>query len=175
MSEPTSPLYYERTVAEILGISRTDFSFLRKTHLEKKEGWLMHGRDLVLTKAGLAQILVHVKASLNTANATLDFARALVPQALPEKNEGGEQDAEPADAADPPPESPAAPELLTLTVTRTYPNQRLLQAMTPAGAVVDVMVRNNRNFVPRMTLHARLNKAGKYEMEGRCPRTRGRY
>lgn len=167
MSEPASLLYYERMVAEILGISRTDFSFLRKTHLQKKEAWQMHGRDLVLTSAGLEQILVHVKASLNTANGALDFTSALVPDPIAEKNDHH---------APEPTETPsAAPELVTLTVTRTYPNQILLQARTPGGELVDVRVRNNRNFVPRMTLNARLNPAGRYEMEGRCPRSRGRY
>lgn len=171
MSDST-PIYYERVIAELLGISRPDLTYLRKEHLKKNEGWRMEGRDVVLTQAGLETILIRAKASLNTAAGTdaIDFSAALVSPAEGKKEEGAATDPPPAPA-----EAPAKPELAVLTVTRCYPNYRLLQARTEAGDLVDVRVRHNKNFVPRMTLKARLNGAGKYEMEGRCPRTRGRY
>lgn len=166
----STPIYYERAVAELLGISRSDLTYLRKAHLKKNEGWRTEGRDVVLTQAGLDEILTRAKASLNTAGASdLDFASALVstPTAL-EKNGQEEQPSATTISA-------PRPEPIVLTVARCYPNFRLLQARTEAGVLVDVRVPNNKNFVPRMTLKARLSGTGKYEMEGRCPRTRGRY
>lgn len=175
MSESTV-IYYERVVGELLGISRPELTWLRKEHLKKNKGWRMEGRDVVLTQAGLDDILVRVRASHNAAGgAEINFSPARVPVPAPappppqKKGRGIRGHLLLCDRARPP------AELVTMTVTRCYPNFRLLQARMPDGQEVDVRVKNNKNFVPRMTLKARLNADGKYEMEGRCPRTRGRY
>ena len=164
-------LYCERQVAELLGLSRDSVRYLRGEHLTKKEGWTMQGRDVALTEAGLKKLLEVL------AQPEVDLTPALIlrpPEPAPEKKEG-------APANDPAPPAPAAgaattrPGLVELTVLRCYPNIQMLRATDPNGAQVDVRVKTNRNFVPRMTLHGRMVCPGKYEMEGRCPRSRGRY
>lgn len=177
MIDEPEPIYQERDVAEILGLSRDEFRHVRSDVLKKKKEWRLEGRDVVLTATGLEKILAHLKAVLRGAPDDLDFSRALVhpltsPASAPEKNGSAnptEEKESPAGSA------PAPNDLVQLTVRRVYPNFRLLQAATPAGELVDVRVRNNQNFVPKMTLQARLGPGGKYEMEGRCPRFRGRY
>lgn len=181
----SEPIYYERLLAPILGISREDLVYLRGEVLKKnKRGWWREGRDIVITGAGLRLILERLRATSNSAPVEVDLSPALV-SGSEEKKEGPEP--APVDGAEdphrdeepPPPKAlppPAARNgLVELTVLRCYPNPRMLRATTTDGQAVDVRVKTNKNFVPRMTLKARLVTAGKYEMEGRCPRTRGRY
>lgn len=164
MNESTPPaiLYYERLLPPILGLTREDVAYLRREAVKKGAGWWKQGREVVITEAGLENILRRLADSSNTA-ANLDFSAARVsPPSAPEKKEA-------------PPAAATAGELVELKVKSLYPNPRMLRAFTPDRQVVDVRVRNNKNFVPGMALKARLGSGGKYDMEGRCPRLRGRY
>jgi hypothetical protein len=186
-------IYSERALAGILGLSRDDLRYIRQEVLEKKEGWRMEGREAVITAAGLKKVLGHLKASSNAPADDLDFSTALIgrPDPAEKKEEGGGSNGAPPVAhgdalaatdspADPssqdrPAIAPEKPALVKLTVRKCWPNYKLLEAATPAGELVTVRVNNNKNFRPNMTLQARLSAAGKYEMEGRCPRSPGRY
>jgi hypothetical protein len=164
----SEPIYYERLLAPLLGISREDLIYLRGEVLKKKKGaWRRDGRDIVIAHSGLTLILERLRTTSNRAPVEIDLSTALVPSAV-EKNQT---------AIDQETLMAAAPMngLAELTVVRCYPNPRMVRATTADGQAVDVRVKTNKNFVPRMTLKARLVTAGKYEMEGRCPRTRGRY
>lgn len=165
MSDP-NPSYYERLLAPLLGFTRDDLVYIRREVLEKEQGaWRYEGRDIVITQLGLDLILTRLRESQNDAPLAIDFSAAQVPT--------GKKEGPPALLMDrPAPEKKAG---VQLTVVRCYPNPRMLQATTPAGKKVDVRVKTNKNFVPKMTLEAREVCPGKYEMEGRCPRTRGRY
>src|SRR4051812_45502317 len=99
MSEPPPPLYYEREVASILGLSRSELSYLRKEHLKKSAGWTMAGRDVALTQPGLDILLERVRASMNAATGEINFAAALVPGSEP--IDPAEKKEEPADPAAP--------------------------------------------------------------------------
>lgn len=166
--------YYERTLAPLLGISRDDLVYLRGEVLKKKKKglWRREGREIVIAESGLALILGRLREASNSAPVDVDFSQALVP--APEKKSPPLllMERNPIPVATP---APASNGLVELTVHKLYPNAKMLRAATPAGELVDVRVKTNRNFVPRMTLKARLVCPGKYEMEGRCPRTRGRY
>jgi hypothetical protein len=174
--------YYERRLAPLLGISRDDLVYLRGEVLKKKKKglWRRAGREIVIAESGLALILGRLREASNSAPVDVDFSLALV--AAPEKKSPPLllMERNPIPAAGPAPaaatsSSPEKNGLVELTVHKLYPNARMLRAATPAGELVDVRVKTNRNFVARMTLKARLVCPGKYEMEGRCPRTRGRY
>jgi hypothetical protein len=171
--------YYERRLAPLLGISRDDLVYLRCEVLKKKKKglWRREGREIVIADSGLVLILGRLREASNSAPVDVDFSQALVP--APEKKSPPLllMERNPAPAPLPPFASPSPEKngLVELTVQKLYPNARMLRAATPAGELVDVRVKTNRNFVARMTLKARLVCPGKYEMEGRCPRTRGRY
>lgn len=166
-------LFYERTVAILLGLTREEVRYIRFELLKKETGWRRNGRDVVLTKAGVDQLLEHLRASKNDPPATLDLSEALVPPSEKKGPVGPLLLCDRATAAAN--DRHAKPDLVLLTVIRCYPNPTMIRASEPAGGVVDVRVKTNKNFVPKMTLHGRLVCPGKYEMEGRCPRTRGRY
>lgn len=171
--------YFEHLLAPILGFTRADLRYLRGEALKKNVTWMKLGREVVISQTGLDLILARVRASSNAPSPQLDFTPALVPQ--PEKKEPQAEGPPPPllltdrAPAPPPPAHPRPGELVELTVKSCYPNPRLLRAATPEGAIVDVQVRNNKNFVVNMKLKARQGSAGKWEMEGRCPRQRGRY
>lgn len=155
-------LYLEQKVADRLGISRRDLKSVRDEILEKETGWRIHKRDVALTLSGLESVLSHLRLS----DRGLDFTECAVP-VNSEKKDGAEDIATK--------EHPHVNGLTELTVLRTYPNPRLLQALTDDGGLVTVGVKTNLNFRPKMKLKARLIKAGRYELEGRCPRFPGRY
>jgi hypothetical protein len=166
-------LFYERTIAKILGLSREDLRYVRFELLKKNQGWRMDGRDVVYTQAGVDHLLHHLSASKNNLAATTDLSAAIVPASKKKTPPGPLPLRDPAPTPAPP--TAARNGLVELTVLRCYPNPSMLRALDPEGAAVDVRVRTNKNFVPKMTLQGRLVCPGKYEMEGRCPRTRGRY
>lgn len=130
---------------------------IRKTVLKKNTDWTIIGRDIVISQVALEKVLEFLR---NTSNATLpaDFTDCLV-------NGAGEKQTPPA----------AGQEAQELIVKRVYPNPRLLLAIDPAGADVRVRVRNNQNFVPKMKISAVPIGDGLYQMQGRCPRYKGRF
>jgi hypothetical protein len=69
--------------------------------------------------------------------------------------------------------------VVELTVTRVFPNPRLIQAATDSGELVLVAVATNNNFRPHMTVKAHapgpLPAPQLYRLEGRCPRFPGRW
>jgi hypothetical protein len=151
------PLYYEAKVADALGIARPALSRIRADLLKKNRGWLMAGRDVALTGDGLEAVLKAIGESSNARVAGIDFSACLV--APDEKKE----------------EVAAAGGVLELTVKRIYPNVRMLQAEDPGGNPVNVQVPSNKNFVVGMKLRGRPLREGWYILEGRCPRSRGRW
>lgn len=168
-------LYFEDLLAPILGLTREDLRYLRKEAL-KKEGrghWFKQGRDVVLTQPGLDLLLERLRAASNEPPAELDFTRALVNPPAQKKEEAGEEGGDQATAV--PPGATAPAELVTFKVKSCYPNPSMLRALHPDGRTFDVRVMTNKNFIPGMELHARLGRDGKWKMEGRCPRQRGRY
>jgi hypothetical protein len=57
-------------------------------------------------------------------------------------------------------------------------NRRLVLACLNrelTGDVMRVRVRSSENFTPRMEIKARLESGSLYRLEGRCPRTKGRF
>jgi hypothetical protein len=157
----SEPLYFEHKVADRLGIARRDLkSVCAEILTGKKNAAGKHGREVVLTESGLERVLKHLRMALPTSD--FDEDRVIEPG---EKKEG---------------EPPALVNghsngLTELTVYRTYPNPRLLEALTDTEERVQVLVKNNINFRPKMKLQARLVRPGRYELEGRCPRFPGRY
>lgn len=158
----SEPLYLEQGVADLLGLSRRDLKSVRDEVLQKEKGWTVHGRDVALTQTGLDRIL----KQLRLADRPIDFATARVAAASSEKKAAADM---------PGPAAAAGNDTEELTVHRTYPNPRLLEALTNSGDRVTVGVKSNQNFRPKMKLRARLVRAGRYELEGRCPRYPGRY
>src|ERR1051326_43864 len=62
---------------------------------------------------------------------------------------------------------PPKPEIVELTVSRVFPNERLLEAETAGGERVRVRVSSNKNFLKRMKLKARPDPQfpGMYRLE----------
>ena len=157
MSEPDR-LFYEAKVTELLGLPRDTVAYVRASILKKESGhWQLRGRDVVLTQAGLDALLAHLFETAEP-DPTLDFSSCEVD---PEKKEG--------------------PDLVELTVKRTFPNRLLVLATLPDGGDVTVRVKDNSNFRPKMKLKARppaedaTGSAAFYQLEGRCPRYPGKY
>jgi hypothetical protein len=148
--------YLEEKVAGVLGLQRRDVARLRNGLLKKKSGWVMAGREVALTNKGLDRVLNALRKASNAALPELDFSGCVVAgPTLGKKDAGGE--------------------LVTLTVKKIYPNPRILQAEDVEKKLVSVQVKTNKNFLPGMKLNARALRPGWYAMEGRCPRSRGRY
>lgn len=163
------PLYLEKKLAEKIGVPREQLAELRKQVLPKKQTWT-EGRETILTQGGLARLLEVLRATSNAGVPETDFSDCLLNP--PEKKEPGSEE----QATETVPATNGA--IVELSVLARYKNKRLLKAIEPeSGAVVDVRVPNNENFVPKMRLRARPvpGRADVYQLEGRCPRSRGRY
>lgn len=167
----TTPLYRERAIAQTLGLTRDEIRGLRRSLLKKEADWTKLERCTVLTEGALAAILEHLHITTNRDLSETDFQPCLF-TAVEKKSAADEPD---DDDDDPPPATAAASDLVQLTVVSLYKNRRLLRANDPAGELCDVRVRSNENFRPKMMLHGRIEKPGTYVMEGRCPRSPGRY
>lgn len=152
--------YSEKKLAEKIGLAR---GRLRELRLQcvKPEDIQRDGREVAVSEKGLGSLLEMVRATRNHPIPP-DFDDCLM---VPEKNNG------------PGPAAPAAPaaQLEELIVKRVFLNPRLLLATAPSGREVRVRVRNNQNFVVKMKLKARPIGYDFYQMEGRCPRFKGRY
>jgi len=70
-----------------------------------------------------------------------------------------------------------APRIEALIVTNVPRNKHIVEAARSNGTVVRVRVSDNKNFLPGMTLTARQGHqfADVWNLEGRCPRYRGRW
>jgi hypothetical protein len=66
------------------------------------------------------------------------------------------------------------PDLSTLRVTKVVLNPRIILA-TDGTSILRVRVRNNSNFLPGMEIRARRLQADLYELQGPCPRRKGRW
>lgn len=152
MSEEQPSLYYEKKIAERLGLPRESLSYLRENVLKKDAGhWLLHGRDIVLTADGVLALATHLD---------LKELPAIDDCLVAEKNSPDNGTVE-------------------LTVVRSYPNRRLLQATAPGDPpqLVNVQVTDNANFRPKMKLRAYPPSDGQmaYRLAGRCPRYPGKW
>lgn len=144
----TGPLYCEKKLAKKIGVTDDDLRFAREA-LQPEVDWQVHKKMIVFTAVGLPHLL--------------EFIRATLAETVPATFEDCRIDAGTNGAA------------IEMEVVRIYPNRRLLQARTTTAELVNVRVRTNVNFVPKMKLKARLESGTTWEMEGRCPRTKGRY
>jgi len=148
--------YIEAKVADRVGHTRQHLKGIRDESLKKNSDWKVLGRDVVLSAKGLVKLLERLELL------GIDCSSALV-----EKN--GEV-------------APAEPEFLEVTVTRVFPNPRLLLAVLPEtneGPIL-VSVPNNVNFRPAMKVKVRQPTEPPpapqlYRLEGRCPRFPGRW
>jgi hypothetical protein len=156
----SAPLYLEKKLAQKIGVPREQLAELRKQVVQKKHTWT-EGRETVITEQGLARVLEVLRATSNSPLSATDFTDCLL---HPPINKNG------ATASN-------GVALAELTVVRIYPNRRLLRARLEDGPEVDVRVPDNKNFVPKMKLRARpaSDRPNTWKMEGRCPRSRGRY
>jgi hypothetical protein len=150
----------EAHVAGALGISRDHIRYLRKTFLKEGEHWAYVKKRVMLSASALS-ILAQKKA---LPYPTTEFS---------EKAQG---------------EAVAAQRLLlpapfkgTLVAWSSPKNTRILLAYFPGTDpnnrlnLVRVRVRDNQNFVRGMEFKARHINEDLYDLEGSCPRWRGKF
>lgn len=150
-------LYSEKKLAEKFGVTRERLRDLRIQFLNPGQSGRA-GRETVITLAGAVRLAVELGASIGEGPRDFEDCRFITA----EQKKNGQV-------------APASPQLEELTVKRIFPNVQLLLATTAAGREVRVRVRDNQNFIPKMKLKARPIGPEFYQMEGRCPRFKGRY
>ena len=80
---PPQPLYLQKKVAEKLGLSAADLASIRQSaSLAKTTDWIINGKDVALTRSGLASILQYLAATSSTKRVIEDFADCIAPAAL---------------------------------------------------------------------------------------------
>ena len=181
MSEIPS-IYTERKIAEGLQLPREKIRDLRVNILALKEPeeTRQEGRERVWTPGAVAKLLEYLRAvglgdnipenlRIFSGEPPASAAAPIAQVAAPEKN-------------GPPPDddrfAPADPdELVTLKISHVCKNRHLMDAETAEGKKVRVWVNDNRKFVPKMELNARLRPGHDdfYELVGRGPRRKGRW
>jgi hypothetical protein len=173
-------IFWESTVAERLGISRTRMRELRKYHLTQETDWRMDGNAVVLTAAGLAKI----ESALVSAPVATETPTA------PEKA-AGEARGVAAVPSGPPPsrkfmvwrippnriDSPQRKVLICREVSAAAVQVAPwgLARVQGSGAERPVRVRDNGNFIPGMVLDAVNIGHGMWQYVGRLPRRQGKW
>jgi len=166
--------FSEEKVAKELGVSRDELKKMRAENLYVGEDFVLAGREIMLTQGGIDRLRGVIKRLAATVVQTV------------EKLAGGDGGADVEGFKTP---GQVLPGLLKkiaeavednleeLTVVRTWPNPRVLDARTSDGRTVRVRVRCSENFLPGMLLRARVTADSKdlYLHEGRVPRFRGRW
>jgi hypothetical protein len=141
--------FIESLLAARLGVTRNELEGFR-SHLKKETDWKKENRQVLLSDSSVKKILVRL----------------------------GSPDFDYSDCAQKNGDEPPPPEILELTVTRVFPNPRVIEASLDTGRLVRVSVMNSTNFRPKMIIKARLPWPGGpelYRLEGRCPRFPGRW
>jgi len=144
--------YPEAAVTERLLLSPGVMSRFRSS-LKKNDDWIKNGREILLSPGAVKKLLVEL------GSPNYDISSCAI-----QKNG----------------RIAAAQEAVNLTVTRIFPNPRLIMArLEESGEEVRVIVPFNVNFQPRMQIKARppLKADGPqlYRLEGRIPRFKGKW
>lgn len=150
--------YWESRVAAWLGVARKRVVSMRRRALKEGVDWIVHEQDIVYTVQGI-QTLRDLLRSVGVATAPDKPAEAA------------------ESAADETPAPVGPPKRAKATVVRIYPNRRLMQVL-PEGEKAPVLcrVRDNQNFMPRMTLDVVHDpRSVMWQHVGRLPRRRGKW
>lgn len=142
--------FVESLLADRLGVTRNALESFRSQVLKKDVDWKKENRQVLLSDDAVKKICRQL------GSPDLDYSGCA------QKNGDG----------------PPSPEILELTVTRVFPNPRVIEASLEDGERVHVSVMHNINFRPAMKIKARLPLPGGprlYRLEGRCPRFPGRW
>jgi hypothetical protein len=173
-------IFWESTVADRLGISRTRLRELRKAHLAAETDWRLEGNAVVLTAGGLAKI--------ENALASAPMATGTPP--AQEKAAGEARGAAAVPSGPPPcsrfmvwripPNRIDSPQRKIL-ICREVPTTALqvapwgLAKVVGAGVERPIRVRDNGNFIPGMVLDAVNIGHGMWQYVGRLPRRQGKW
>lgn len=136
----------EADLQKDIGVSRDKLRWIRRG-LEAGVHFLKEGRSVVYTELGIVAVRGKIAEELG---------------------------AEPKDVADGT-NGTDGPRIEELTVVRTVRNPRIVIAALSQDGEQRVIVRSNENFLPRMKLRARWLHDDLWQLEGRCPRWRGRW
>jgi len=165
--------FSEESVAKDLGLSRDELKKMRAENLFVGEDFVLDGRSIMLTKGGIdrlrgvigrmaAKVVQTAEKLAGGLGVGADDEFRTPSQILPGLLK------KIADAAE--------DNLEELTVSRTWPNPRVLDAVASDGRTVRVRVRSSKNFIAGMILRARPDEFKTlYSHEGRTPRFRGRW
>lgn len=143
----------------VLGVSRDKLRWLRRG-LEAGVHFVKEGRSVVYTESGQAEVRARIAAELGAAAVS------------------GADGANGTDMSGVKPDPQSEPEIEELRVVRRVINPRIVFcAIDGAAPLQRVIVRNSQNFLPGMLVKARRVKgsADLWELQGRCPRWRGRW
>lgn len=156
----------EERIAEILKISRTDLTEIRKEILFEKEHWSTQKRTVIYTKAGVDKVLEHLNL------VSQGFA---VPLVVTKSDNGVQLESErPINDPEAISTKEDAPEYVLVKITQKFRNP-LLMAAEFEGKPIRVRVRDSKNFMPGMEIKARRIRDDFFIFEGRCPRWKGRF
>ena len=193
----SSPLQ-EPTVARAVGISKARLVAFRKNSLEREVDWRLEGAVVTYTAGGLEKLLAGLGLAADAFKPAV-FEEAVFARRGPESEQieaigGGGEATEMAEegagngygaeiqrAVIETVDRVAARVAVELRVVRQARNPRIVLATTPQtpGVELRVVVRENRNFLPGMTLRAKpaddTADTTLYYLDGRCPRWRGRW
>lgn len=174
----------EPELAKQLGLSRDELRFLRETHCDEGKhfqrskghvSWMPSGIALVKKEAGAMGTDPATGSEKKGGEDAPELAAigSPAPGAADEAEDAGGE----TEGAG---EAPALKDegVIELTVFSVPPrNTRILDARKKDGRAVRVRVNNNLNFMAGMTIRARWGGEWPdvYNLEGRCPRQRGKW
>lgn len=194
---PATVVYWEKQVAESLGISRTRVRELRKAHLSTELHWQFRDNAVVLTESGLEKL----RSILLAAGQPVPAAPAAVAPISPAPAEIEPAAATRGPAAGPLKVQPGPPAKRKFMVVKKplhrtdSPQRKILicaecpedatqvgswdlsrpRADLKLGVERPIRVRDNINFMPGMVLEAVEIGHGMWQYLGRLPRRQGRW
>jgi len=180
----------EQVAADRIGVSRDVMRTARRKFLTRREDWTKKGGRVMLTEAAVGKLLRHLEVvpppDPGESGRTEDPQATLPHVDAEERSQADEgHDPSPAESGAQEPSSDPVPDELALTkwypvieeltaINRPCRNRHLVFAKH-GDQVVRVKVRSNKNFRAGMTFKARHLQEDLWELEGRCPRFRGRW
>ena len=190
-------VYWEKQIAESLGISRTRVREMRKAHLSAELHWQFRDNAVVLTESGLEKL----RSILQAAGTAVPVAAAEIPAVLPVSAEIGPVAATRGPAAGPLNVQPGPPAKRKFMVVKKplhrtdSPQRKILicadcsedatqvapwdlsrpRTDLKLGTERPIRVRDNINFMPGMVLEAVEIGHGMWQYLGRLPRRQGRW
>lgn len=148
----------EIELCQILGVSRCDIRKIRAEDLSEGPHWFKEGKYIYITPEGVAKMKTRLQTGPADENAAVPHEDLCARKPAPIIQQ------------------PSGKRRGTAVVNRVTPNKRIVECTVDGVAKQRVMVKDNKNFIPGMIMQVvKLRDRDMWELEGNCPRWKGRW